>query len=192
MALRDPRNPHKRTDPRAVGSLFRGHGQDCCLVQNRPRSSGRSPERGDPEKVAIPRSDAAQIALDITAILAGGSSDAESWAFRRFIQLADNLAAEGGDIRVALTLAEPAPTGSEHWDTAIAAVCEYRLNADSLLIADWIRARTGNPSAPWAPGTSNYDIPVAISQVPAEFLIRGILVEAATLESVKLRFPRLL
>ncbi|MBG6212925.1 MAG: helix-turn-helix domain-containing protein [Cryobacterium sp.] len=159
------------------------------------------------------RSDAARIAAGISADLAAGSTAGstvlgrvdrngahkksadghteqhsaaanEAGAFRRWLQLADNLAAERGATRVGLTLTEPAPTGSVQWDTAIAALCEYRLNADALPVPEWVGARSGNPGAPWTPRTSDYDIPVDISQVPAEFLRRGILVEAATLESV--------
>jgi len=73
--------------------------------------------------VTVPtvRSDAARIAVEIgEAIIA---TDHPS-AFRRFLQLADNLAAERGATRVGLTLTEPAPTGAEEWDAAIAALCE--------------------------------------------------------------------
>lgn len=137
--------------------------------------------------VAIPtvRSDAARIASGISADLAAGpTTTSEPNAFRRWLQLADNLAAERGATRVGLTLTEPAPTGSAQWDAAIAAICEYRLNADSLPVPDWVGTRTGNPGSPWTPRTNDYDIPVDTSQVPTEFLKRGILIEAATLESV--------
>jgi transcriptional regulator with XRE-family HTH domain len=148
--------------------------------------------------VTIPsvRSDAARIAAEIGALVASSSVLTDSAltdtaliastarAFRRFIQLADNLAAEVGATRVGLTLTEPAPTGSLHWDAAIAALCEYRLNADSLPIPAWISRRPGTPDAPWAPKTTVYDIAADPAQVPPEFLSRGILVEAATLVSV--------
>ncbi|GGE98774.1 hypothetical protein [Mycetocola zhadangensis] len=86
------------------------------------------------------------------------------------MQLADNLEAERGATRVGLTLAQPASTGSAEWDTAIAALCEYRLNADALPVPDWINGRPGNSSAPWSPPSSDYDIPIDIGRVPAEFL----------------------
>jgi transcriptional regulator with XRE-family HTH domain len=143
--------------------------------------------------VTIPtvRSDAARIASEIGAALGGSNTAVDNStavtntarAFRRFIQLADNLAAEAGATRVGLTLTEPAPTGSTQWDTAIAALCEYRLNADALPVPEWISARTGNLSTPWTPKTTVYDIPADRAQVPSEFLSRGILIEAATLES---------
>ena len=132
--------------------------------------------------VTIPtvRSDAAHIAAEISALL---EADAYG-AFRRFLQLADNLAAEHGATRVGLTLTEPAPTGSPQWDAAIAALCEYRLVAAALPVPEWINTRPGNPDEPWAPPTSDYEIPVDQAQVPPEFLSRGILIETATLESV--------
>jgi transcriptional regulator with XRE-family HTH domain len=153
--------------------------------------------------VTIPtvRSDAAHIASEISLSIkpalagtasgdaadestAGTHSRSEAFAFRRFLQLADNLQIEQGATRVGLTLTEPTPTGSVQWDTAIAALCEYRLNAASLPIPDWTSTRTGNPNAPWSPRTSDYEIPVDSARVPAEFLSRGILIEAATLESM--------
>jgi len=127
------------------------------------------------------RSDAARIASEISAALAATD---EPLAFRRFVQLADNLAAERGSTRVGLTLTEPLPTRSQHWDTAIAALCEYRLNADALPVPDWILTREGNPDNPWSPRTSDYDIPADVDRVPRELRDRGILIEAATLESV--------
>lgn len=133
--------------------------------------------------VTIPtvRSDAARIASEIGAAL---TDTVEATAFRRFLQLADNLAAESGATRVGLTLTEPAPTGSEQWDAAIAALCEYRLNSEALPIPSWVTARTGRPDAPWEPRTSDYDIPANPALVPGEFLARGILIEAASLESI--------
>ncbi|TFD07524.1 helix-turn-helix domain-containing protein [Cryobacterium sp. TMT1-66-1] len=161
--------------------------------------------------VTIPtlRADAARIADQISAALADAStSDAApvntalantslantafgsvevantAHAFRRFIQLADNLAAEAGATRVGLTLTEPAPTGSAHWDAAIAALCEYRLNADALPVPEWITAQVGNPDEPWQPKTTRYNILADQAEVPPEFLRRGILIEAATLVSI--------
>lgn len=133
--------------------------------------------------VTVPtvRSDAAHIASEIGAAITN-SDDAS--AFRSFLQLADNLTAEHGATRVGLTLTEPAPTGSNHWDAAIAALCEFRLNADALPVPDWITMRAGRPDSPWAPRTSDYDIPADPTRVPSAFLRRGILIEAETLESI--------
>lgn len=134
--------------------------------------------------VTIPtvRSDAACIAAEIAIAIRHHD---EETAFKRFIQLADNLAAEKGATRVGLTLTEPAPTGSLEWDVAIAALSEYRLNAGRLPVPDWIRLRKGLVGRKkWAPRTSDYEIEVEVAQVPKEFRRRGILIEARTLESV--------
>ena len=132
--------------------------------------------------VTVPtvRSDASRIAVEISEAV---SALDHALTFRLFLQLADNLAAEHGATRVGLTLTEPAPTGSAEWDSAIAALCEYRLTKDKLPVPNWVVRRPGNRESLWSPHTSDYDIPPDLSQVPEEFLRRGILIEAATLES---------
>lgn len=133
--------------------------------------------------VIIPtvRSDAARISSEIATAVTNLDSEA---AYRRFLQLADNLAAESGATRVGLTLTEPTPTTSKEWDAAIAALCEYRLNSERLPVPKWITARKGLLGKRWAPHTSDYKIPADLTKVPREFLDRGILIEAETLESV--------
>ena len=133
--------------------------------------------------VTVPtlRSDAARIAGEIGAAITRSDHDL---AFRRFLQLSDNLVSERGSTRVGLVLTEPTSTGSIGWDAAIAALCEYRLNADHLPVPDWVTEQLGRPDEPWAPRTSDYDIPADPRRVPSEFLRRGILIEAETLSSV--------
>ena len=133
--------------------------------------------------VMIPtvRSDAARIASEIAIEIARKDEPA---AFRRFIQLADNLAAEEGATRVGLTLTEPSPTGSEEWDAAIAALSEYRLNGDHLPIPKWIKLRKGVVGKDWTPRASKYQIKIDLRKVPKEFRSRGILIQAQTLVSV--------
>ena len=129
--------------------------------------------------VTIPtvRSDTAHIAAEMSDLLVADEKLASDkpvgdafGAFRRFLQRVDILAAEHGATRVGLT--EPAPTGSLHWDTAIAALCEYRLAADGLPVLEWIGTRTGSPNDPRTPPTSDNDIPGGLAQVPPEFLAR--------------------
>lgn len=131
--------------------------------------------------VCVPtvRSDAAHIASDIGAAVVNGN---DALAFRRFLQLADNLRLEHGATRVGLALTEPAPTSSDRWDAAIAALCEFRLRDAALPIPEWIDKREGDPNSAWSPRTSDYDIPPDPARVPDEFLRRGILIEAETLE----------
>lgn len=127
------------------------------------------------------RSDAVTIAAKIAESV---STRDAARAFRLFIQLADNLAAEHGVIRVALTVSEPASTGSDHWDAALAAVCEYRLNQESLPMPSWVHDTRRTLAAPWLLTVSDdTPVPVDIDVVPAEFRSRGVLFEAASLES---------
>jgi hypothetical protein len=107
----------------------------------------------------------------------------EPHAFRLFIQCADNLANEVGVQRFLLVEEEPATTGAEEWDTALAALAEYRLNADDLPIPQWVIERRGEPGLPWQPAGSDYYIPVDPDRVAPEFLSRGILIKRETLES---------
>lgn len=127
------------------------------------------------------RSDAANIAASIAKAVTA-TDDAS--AFRYFIQLADNLAAESGTTRIGLTMTEPATTGSKQWNAAIAALCEFRLNQDRLTVPPWIIRRRKPLDSQWEPHTSDYAIPVNIKKVPKEFLRRGVLIEAQTLESI--------
>jgi transcriptional regulator with XRE-family HTH domain len=64
------------------------------------------------------------------------------WAYRELIQLNDDLAAEHGPLRVALTVAPPASVGDPRFDAFIAALVEHHLAAERLPIPDW----TSDPS----------------------------------------------
>lgn len=132
--------------------------------------------------VTIPtvRADAARISSEIENALFLAD---ERLAFQLFIQLADNLAAEEGATKVGLTLTRPATTGSAKWDAAVAALCEYRLKSKRLPIPDWVRKQKGDSRSRWTPRTSEYNILPDPRNVPNEFLRRGILIEAQTLES---------
>jgi transcriptional regulator with XRE-family HTH domain len=133
--------------------------------------------------IAVPtvRADAATIAGLIADAVQAERPDE---ALRHFVQLNDNLAAEHGEIRFALAIAEPAPTGVKHWDAAIAALAAHRLREEGLPIPSW----TGSPGRKlgraWTLTAGRYTIPVARDRVPEEFLARGVLVDQATLESV--------
>lgn len=127
-----------------------------------------------------PGSNAASIARDISAMVAAGRAPL---ACRAFIQLADNLENAHGTGRLELTLAVPEAI-DPGWDAAIAAVCEYRLNSEGLPIPEWVSARAGTPGELWTLPWSVYELTADRAAVPAEFLRRGILIEADTLRSV--------
>ena len=138
------------------------------------RSAGR-------QLVAIDtiRADVATIASEIKEAL---QQDNERRASRLFIQLSDNLAAEHGANRFALTIAEPEPTGSKRWDSALAALAAHWLSEESLPDPDWVGSdeRTLKRSWVFASGRVEPDA----QSVPSEFRKRSVLIDRATLISV--------
>ncbi|WP_309616044.1 helix-turn-helix transcriptional regulator [Salinibacterium sp.] len=132
--------------------------------------------------VSIPtrRADAAKIAEQIAASLGDGEPAS---ALRHFIQLNDNLTAEHNEVRFALTIAEPSPTGTKHWDAAIAALVEYRLQEEGLPVPTWTcdPARTLRKS--WTFSAGRYVVPVDRTRVPKAFLDRKVLIDEDTLMS---------
>ena len=133
--------------------------------------------------ISIPtrRADTAAVAVEIKQSLADDDTAA---AVRHFIQLADDLAAESDDLRFALTLSDPPPTGSAEWDAALAGLVEYRLGQQALPLPRWVRNPGRRLKRPWTFGSGRYDVDVPRDRVPREFLDRGVLIDRETLESV--------
>lgn len=104
-------------------------------------------------------------------------------AWNRFIQLSDNLV--GCKFHYLTQVTQDAPvTGSHEWDLALAALVEYRLNIRNSPLPIWVKEKVGSPKKPWIPHPNKYEIKIDIAEVPQEFLLRGILVEESTLQSV--------
>lgn len=133
--------------------------------------------------VVIPtrRSDVSTVSLQIGTALAIGDTLA---AVRHFIQLNDDLAAEHGAIRFALTISEPAPTGSKRWDAALAALADHRLTEEQLPLPDWVASTARSLGKAWTFGAGRYVVSVPRENVPSAFLRRGVLIDRETLESV--------
>ncbi|GGF34750.1 helix-turn-helix domain-containing protein [Subtercola lobariae] len=133
--------------------------------------------------IAIPstRASAAEIAGHIRAAV---KSKRPAEAARSFIQLNDNLAAEHNEGRYGLGLTEPAPTGIKHWDAALAGLVAYRLGEEGFPAPTWTTRASRKLKKAWTFNTGTYLTPVNRSAVPAEFLERGILIDADTLRSV--------
>jgi transcriptional regulator with XRE-family HTH domain len=133
--------------------------------------------------IAVPsvRDDAAAVAADIRLAVLDGREDR---ALRRFIQLSDNLLAEHGAVRFALTITEPESTGSKQWDTAIAAIVAHHLVAEDLPVPDWVNSPARSLRRRWAVGEGPYTLTPELHRVPPEFLRRGVLIDADTLVSV--------
>lgn len=133
--------------------------------------------------VAIPtlRESAGAIANRIGDAVTAGRPDL---ALRHFIQLNDNLVAEKNEVRYSLGITEPAPTGQKHWDAAIAAVVAYRLREEGFPAPSWTLKPERRLGKRWTLNAGRYVIPVDPRDVPAEFLERGVLVDALILASV--------
>jgi transcriptional regulator with XRE-family HTH domain len=123
------------------------------------------------------RNTAADAAEYLVEALAAGD---QVRAYRTVLQLSDDLATATPYLR-ALLVAEPAPPVEAGWDAFLAAVVEWRLEQAGLPSPDWISETTGDLNQPWAPPDAL--LPARPERVPAAFLRRGILVEAAELAS---------
>jgi transcriptional regulator with XRE-family HTH domain len=132
--------------------------------------------------VSVPtvRDDAAAIAADVRFAVADGRDDQ---ALRRFIQLNDNLLAEHGASRFALAISPPEPTGSRHWDAALAALVAHHLTDEHLPVPDWATAPERTLRRPWTLGEGPYTLTPPPDRVPPEFAARRVLVDADTLVS---------
>jgi transcriptional regulator with XRE-family HTH domain len=139
------------------------------------RSAGR-------QLISIPttRDDTAAVGAGIREAV---RADNEARALRLFIQLSDNLAAEHGANRVGLTLSEPEKTGRRHWDAALAALAEYRLNQERLPHPRWVDSADRKLRTFWPLGAGPYTLTPDKSRVPTEFLTRRVLADADTLAS---------
>lgn len=128
------------------------------------------------------RSPAARAAQEITIAEAQGQ---HAQAYRRFIQLADDLASADPVTRVLLSAEEPDRTSSR-WVDAIAALVEVRLSEASAPVPTWVTERSGQPDAVWEPQRGSRPVPVSAdrSQVSPEFLRRGVAIERGELTSV--------
>jgi transcriptional regulator with XRE-family HTH domain len=105
----------------------------------------------------------------------------EARAYRELVQINDDLAAEHGALRVALTVTPPAPVGDERYDAFIAALVEHHLEQDRLPIPEWTSDQWRRVRAPWI--VDEYgDASWAAS--PAAFRRRNIVLSADELASV--------
>jgi len=104
--------------------------------------------------------------------------------YRAVIQLADDLAAEHGAERVALTVTPPAPTGDIRFDAFLAGVVETRLDEEHLPHPRWL-ATAPRLLTPWLvdPATAN-DREAAYNATPAALAKRGVIIAAEELASV--------
>lgn len=128
------------------------------------------------------RSPAARAAEEITRADAEGQA---AQAYRRFLQLANDLASVDPVTRVLLSAEEPDRSPSR-WIDAVAALVEVRLHEVFAPVPDWVTARAGQPGAVWEPQRTSRPLPLGadLALVPPPFLRRGVAIEAGELASV--------
>jgi transcriptional regulator with XRE-family HTH domain len=133
--------------------------------------------------IVIPtrRSDACTAASHIAVAEARGDKHR---AVREFIQLADNLAGEHDEVRFALAICEPAPTGTKHWDAAIAGLVAHRLEEEALPVPGWARDPARRLKKAWTFGEGEYTVPIPRDNVPQAFLDVNVLIDRDALASV--------
>lgn len=110
--------------------------------------------------------------------------DSRDGAFRALLDFSDGLAKEAPLVVAALVVAEPESTGSREWDAALSGVVAYRLHQARLPEAAWTSHAITDNAELRAPHLHPLDDAPDISQVPPEFLERGVLIEEGTLASV--------
>ncbi|RXZ72955.1 helix-turn-helix domain-containing protein [Agromyces albus] len=130
---------------------------------------------------ATTRDDVATVAA---AIRSAVKRDDARLAFRYFIQMNDNLVAERGLLRGVLAITEPETTGSKTWDSAIAALVAYRLNAQRVPLPPWVHAPERSLERARVLQIDPADPAPPRGDVPTEFLEHGVLIWRDSLESV--------
>lgn len=122
---------------------------------------------------------AAEAADYAARFLARGNEDG---AYRSVIQLADDLAREHGAERVALAVAPPPPTGDERFDAFIAGVIDLRLAEERLPRPKWL-GDGPRLALPWFVDRWSVDDPSIVEATPAPLRRRGVIIDAAELDS---------
>lgn len=123
--------------------------------------------------------DAVNTARRIARAVRAGNRNA---ALRGFIDYSDTLR-RGVDL-VELSSVEPPRTGSEGWDSALAAVVDYWLGKAHVAVPSWADDSSRVSTQAQTPHLGQYDLPPDLTNVPDEFLRRNILIERSTLASI--------
>lgn len=120
-------------------------------------------------------------AVEVADRLAAGD---DRNAYRAVIQLADDLAAEHGAERVALTVTPPCPTGDVRFDALVAGVTEHRLAEERLPLPRWLRHTMAKLDPVWFVDRYSQGDPGVIAATPEPLLRRGVVLDDAELRSV--------
>ena len=123
--------------------------------------------------------DAVDTARRIARAVRRGNRNA---ALRGFIDYSDTLK-RGLDL-VELSSVEPPRTGSDGWDSALAAVVDFWLGKAGVAVPAWVNDPSRISTRAETPHLGPYDLPPDLTNVPDEFLRRNVLIERSTLASV--------
>jgi len=162
-------------DQSAISRSENGRAADFGTVEKIVRATGQ-------HLAVVPtRTDMASLASNqISQHLAHDDLDC---ALRALIQLNDALLAEHGLRRALLVVTQPLSSGSRLWDTAIAALVEWRLNQEKLPAPDWVLDNVYRLESPEFLRIHVADPVPPRSEVPREFLVRNLLVWPETFAS---------
>lgn len=105
-------------------------------------------------------------------------------AFRELIQVADDLAAEDGAVRVALAVTPPQGIGDHRFDAFLAAVVEHRLSEQDLVLPEWTTEPHRVSEEPWFVSDLPEYIARARRESPPAFARRGVFLIPDELASV--------
>lgn len=126
------------------------------------------------------RASAADVAAQIAADLGRGDSQGATAAL---LQLANNLRASDPVAAYALS-ADPPPRVDPEWDAAIAGITEWVLSEKGVPVPAWAAEIDGVPGRRWSPwGEASEDDPIAVDEVPAPLLRRGVLIDSGELDA---------
>ena len=163
-------------DQARISRIENGRDADFSTVQRVLAGAGH-------RLYALPlqRDDAASAAVEIRGRLRVEDRDR---ALRALLQLNDNLVAEHGLLRGVLGLAEPELTRSRAWDAAIAALVAWRLSEEGLPLPAWVSRPERYLPVAVVLEIDPADPAPPESEVPEEFLRRGVHVWRDTFASV--------
>jgi transcriptional regulator with XRE-family HTH domain len=130
-----------------------------------------------PTRAATAAGAAAAVAGELEAGPGG-----EDRAYRAIIGFSDGLADAEPAVRVALCVAEPAPTGDRRFDAAIAGLVEHHLRANRLPLPRWVGTSDRTVDPPWI--VDRDAGPDIAARTPPALRRHGVLIDAAELASV--------
>ena len=88
------------------------------------------------------------------------------------------------DYRQSIIDEEPNPTGNNHFDAFLAALCEYLAYHYNLKLPDWALMQNRFLKKWWFPNNYNFMVPTCLMQSPASFKRRGIFIDDSFFERV--------